>query len=139
VGGIPWRRSKVMGDRARILVVDDDASVRGSLAALLTRAGHEVIQAADGLEAGRVWREVVLDLIILDMFMPEKDGIETMLELRAFAPGIPVIVMSGGGADGSPLDLLNAAELLGAASSIQKPFTSAQMLEAVRKALPGGT
>jgi DNA-binding response OmpR family regulator len=128
-----------VGDRARILVVDDEPSVRGSLAALLTRAGHEVIQAADGLEAGRVWREVELDLIILDLFMPEKDGIETMVELRAFAPGIPIIVMSGGGADGSPLGMLNAAKLLGAAVCIEKPFTPAQMLEAVRKVLGGGT
>ena len=124
------------GDRARILVVDDNASVRRSLAALLTRAGHDVIQAANGSEASRVWREVELDLIILDLFMPEKDGIETMVELRAFVPGIPIIVMSGGGGDGSRLDMLNAAELLGASLSIEKPFTLAEMLEAVRKALP---
>jgi DNA-binding response OmpR family regulator len=128
----------MVGSRARILVVDDDASVRDSLAAVLTRVGHEVIQAADGLEAGRVWRDVELDLIILDLFMPEKDGIETMVELRAFAPGIPIIVMSGGGAEGSPLDMLNAAKLLGAAVSMEKPFTPAQMLDAVRKVLGGG-
>ena len=123
------------GDRARILVVDDNASVRRSLAALLTRAGHEVIQAANGSEASRVWREVELDLVILDLFMPEKDGIETMVELRAFAPGIPIIVMSGGTADGSQIDMLNAAELLGATLTIEKPFTLAEMLNAVRKAL----
>jgi len=123
------------GDRARILVVDDNASVRRSLAALLTRTGHEVIQAANGLEASRVWREVELDLVILDLFMPEKDGIETMVELRAFVPGIPIIVMSGG-AYGSQMDMLSAAELLGASLTIQKPFTLEEMLEAVRKALP---
>ena len=75
-----------------------------------------------------------LDLVILDLFMPEKDGIETMLELRAFVPGIPIIVMSGG-AYGSQLDMLNAAELLGASLTIEKPFTLDEMLEAVRKAL----
>ena len=123
------------GDRARILVVDDNASVRRSLTALLTRAGHEVIQAANGLEASRVWREVELDLVILDLFMPEKDGIETMVELRAFVPGVPIIVMSGG-AYGSQMDMLSAAELLGASLTIQKPFTLEEMLEAVRKALP---
>jgi DNA-binding NtrC family response regulator len=67
--------------------------------------------------------------------MPEKDGIETMVELRAFVPGIPVIVMSGG-THGSLMDMLNAAELLGASLTIQKPFTLEEMLEAVRKALP---
>lgn len=123
------------GDRARILVVDDNASVRRSLAALLTRTGHEVIQAANGSEASRVWREVELDLVILDLFMPEKDGIETMVELRAFVPGIPIIVMSGGAFD-SQMDMVNAAELLGASLTIQKPFTLEEMLEAVRKALP---
>jgi two-component system, chemotaxis family, chemotaxis protein CheY len=126
----------MVGDRARILVVDDNASLRRSLTELLTRSGYEVIQAADGSEAGRVWRAVEVDLVILDLFMPEKDGIETMVELRAFAPGIPIIVMSGGAADGSPIDMLNAAELLGACQTIQKPFTLAEMLEAVRKALP---
>ena len=123
------------GDRARILVVDDNASVRRSLTALLTRAGHEVIQAANGSEASRVWHEVELDLVILDLFMPEKDGIETMVELRAFVPGIPIIVMSGG-AYGSQMDMLSAAELLGASLTIEKPFTLEEMLEAVRKALP---
>ena len=125
----------MVGDRARILVVDDNASLRRSLTELLTRSGYEVAQAADGSEAGRVWRAVEVDLVILDLFMPEKDGIETMVELRAFAPDIPIIVMSGGAADGSPIDMLNAAELLGACLTIEKPFTLAEMLEAVRKAL----
>jgi DNA-binding response OmpR family regulator len=139
VGGTPWRRSKVVADGARILVVDDNASLRRLLAAPLARAGHEVIEAADGAEACRICREVDVDLVILDLFMPVKDGIETMVELRAFAPGIPIIAMSGGGADASSLDLLNASELLGAALSIRKPFTMDEMLEAVRKVLGGGT
>jgi DNA-binding response OmpR family regulator len=128
-----------VGDRTRILVVDDDPDVRHSLAAFLTREGHEVMEAADGSEAGRIWRDVDLDLVILDLFMPEKDGIETMLELRASAAGIPIIVMSGGWTEGPGLDMLNAAELLGATLSIKKPFTPAEMLEAVGKALRGGT
>ena len=134
-GGTPWRRSKVVADGARILVVDDNASLRRLLAAPLARAGHEVIEAADGAEACRICRDVDVDLVILDLFMPVKDGIETMVELRAFAPGIPIIAMSGGGADASSLDLLNASELLGAALSLKKPFTMDEMLEAVRKAL----
>jgi DNA-binding response OmpR family regulator len=87
-----------VGDRARILVVDDSASMRRSLAEILTRAGHEVIQAADGAEACRTSREVDVDLV-LDLFMPVKDGIETLRELRARAPGVPIIAISGGGAD----------------------------------------
>jgi DNA-binding response OmpR family regulator len=124
-----------MGDKARILVVDANASVRRALAEPLARAGHEVIQAADGSEATRVWHTMEVDLVILDPFMPDKDGIETMVELRAFAPGIPTIVMTGGSADGSQIDMLNAVELLGASLTIEKPFTLTEMLEAVRKAL----
>jgi DNA-binding response OmpR family regulator len=108
-----------VGDGARILVVDDSASMRRSLAEILTRAGHEVIQAADGAEACRTSREVEVDvdLVILDLFMPEKDGIETLRELRARAPGIPIIAISGGGADDTGVDLLKAAVLLGAGCS----------------------
>jgi DNA-binding response OmpR family regulator len=129
----------MVGDKARILVVDDDDSMCRSLAAILTREGHEVIQAAGGAEACRICREENVDLAIVDLFMPDKDGIETIMELRALARGMPIIAMSGGGADAARLDLLNAAELLGAGLSLEKPFTPAEMLEAVRKALRGGT
>ena len=128
----------MMGDRARILVVDDNAAMRRSLDEILTRAGHEVIQAADGAEASRIAREVGVDLVILDLFMPVKDGIETLRELRRRAPGVPIIAISGGGADDTGVDLLKAAVLLGAVQSIEKPFTPAEMLEAVGKALRGG-
>jgi DNA-binding response OmpR family regulator len=129
----------MVGDKARILVVDDDDSMRRSLAATLTRAGHEVIQATGGAEACRMSREVKLDLAIVDLFMPEQDGIETIMELRALERGMPIIAMSGGGADAARLDLLNAAELLGAGLSLEKPFGPTEMLEAVRKALQGST
>ena len=128
-----------VGDKARILVVDDDAGIRRALVEILTRAGHEVTQASGGAEACRISHEAALDLVIVDLFMPEKDGIETILELRTFAPGMPIIAMSGGGADEGGFDLLSAAELLGAALSIEKPFTPAQILEVVRKALGDGT
>jgi DNA-binding response OmpR family regulator len=128
-----------VGDRARILVVDDNDSMRHWLAEILTRAGHQIIQAADGAEACRISREVDVDLVILDLFMPEKDGIETLRELRARAPGIPIIAISGGGADDTGVVLLKAAVLLGAVRSMEKPFTPAVLLEAVGKALGGRT
>jgi DNA-binding response OmpR family regulator len=128
-----------LGDRARILVVDDNAAMRRSLGEILTRAGHEVIQAADGAEAFRISRDADVHLVILDLFMPVKDGIETLRELRKRAPGVPIIAISGGGADESGVDLLKAAVLLGAVRSIEKPFTPAEMLEAVGKALGGRT
>jgi DNA-binding response OmpR family regulator len=128
-----------VGDRARILVVDDNDSMRHWLAEILTRAGHQIIQAADGAEACRISREVDVDLVILDLFMPVKDGIETLRALRARAPGVPIIAISGGGADDTGVDLLKAAVLLGAVRSMEKPFTPAVLLEAVGKALGGRT
>ena len=127
-----------VGDRARILVVDDNDSMRHWLAEILTRAGHQIIQAADGAEACRISREVDVDLVILDLFMPVKDGIETLRALRARAPGVPIIAISGGGADDTGVDLLKAAVLLGAVRSMEKPFTPTEMLEAVGKAVYPG-
>ena len=72
----------------RILVVDDDASIRRTLNILLSKAGYEVIQASDGSEAVRLWRDRGGDLVITDLHMPEKDGIETIIELLSHTPGI---------------------------------------------------
>jgi DNA-binding NtrC family response regulator len=120
---------------ARILVVDDEPLIRSTLGQLLTIAGHEVLLAENGLEATRLWREVGADLVILDIFMPEKDGIETIVELRAHSPNLPIIVMSGG--DAKRMDLLPEAKLLGAYRTIDKPFTFAEMMKLVNSALEG--
>ena len=119
--------------RRRILVVDDEPGIRSTLGQLLTTAGHEVLLAENGSEATRLWRELGADLVILDIFMPEKDGIETIVELRAHSPGLPIIVMSGG--DAKRLDLLPEAKLLGAYRTIDKPFTFAEMMKLVNSAL----
>ena len=70
------------GHRKRVLVVDDQLSVRSTLGKVLTGAGYAVILAAPGAEAPRLWRESTPDLVIVDIFMPERDGIETIRELR---------------------------------------------------------
>ena len=117
----------------RILVVDDDPDVRSSLGRILTAAGHEVIPAENGIEATRRWREVGADLVILDIFMPMMDGLETLAALRAYAPRVPIIVISGGGATGMHLFL--EARLLGANWTIAKPFTVAGIMALVDSAL----
>jgi CheY-like chemotaxis protein len=125
----------MVGDGARVLVVDDNAGTRRSLTELLSRAGYQVIQAAGGDEAIRVWHGGRVDLVILDLFMPGKDGIETMRELRALAPGIPIIAMSGGWSYHPDLSLLKTAQHLGAFLSLEKPYTAAAMLATVRQAV----
>jgi two-component system, chemotaxis family, chemotaxis protein CheY len=124
------------GKSERILVVDDDPSIRRTLEALLNRAGYEVIQARDGTEAVRLWREQGGDLVITDLHMPEKDGIQTIIELLSHSPGARIIAMSGGGQT-KRLDLLGNASLLGAVLTIEKPFTISEMMTLVGRALRG--
>ena len=119
--------------RKRVLVVDDEPDIRSSLGKLLTTAGHEVILAENGREATRLVRAAPPDLIILDLFMPEKDGLEVLIELRARPPYPPIIAMSGGGA--RRMDFLPEAKLLGASRTIEKPFIPSKMLALVASAL----
>ena len=118
----------------RILVVDDDASIRRTLSALLSRAGYEVTQASNGSEAVRLWRDHGGDLVITDLHMPEKDGIQTIIELLSHTPSVRIIAMSGGGQT-KRLDLLGNMALLGSVLTIEKPFTLAEMMTVVNRAL----
>lgn len=118
----------------RIMVVDDDPGIRRSLDTLLSRAGYQVVQAADGNEAVRLWRDQRVDLVITDLHMPNKDGIQTIVELLTHAPGTPVIAMSGGGQT-KRLDLLGNLPLLGRILTIEKPFTLGEMMQVVGQAL----
>jgi DNA-binding NtrC family response regulator len=122
------------GQAQRIMVVDDDAGIRRTLQILLTRAGYEVMQAKDGSEAVRMWRDRGGDLVITDLHMPEKDGIETIIELLSHTPGTRIIAMSGGGQT-KRLDLLGNVALLGTVLTIEKPFTLTEMMTMVGRAL----
>ena len=116
------------------MIVDDDPGIRRSLDSLLTRAGYQVIQAADGTEAITLWRDQGADLVITDLHMPKKDGIQTIVELLTHTPGIPIIAMSGGGQT-KRLDLLGNLALLGRILTIEKPFTLSEMMLVVGEAL----
>ena len=118
----------------RILVVDDDAGIRRSLDTLLSGAGYQVVQAGDGSEAIRIWRDRSADLVITDLHMPEKDGIQTIIELLTQSPGVRIIAMSGGGQT-KRLDLLGNLALLGTVLTIEKPFTLSEMMTVVSRAL----
>lgn len=118
----------------RILIVDDDPGIRRALHILLSREGYQVTQARDGVEALRLWRDHGSDLVITDLHMPEKNGIETIVELLSHSPGMRIIAMSGGGQT-KRLDLLGNAMMLGAVLTIEKPFTLNEMMRLVRQAL----
>jgi len=118
----------------RILVMEDDDALRGLLTRVLRSAGHEVLEAENGVVGLRLWREHGADLVLTDIHMPETNGIEVMLELRAFAPTLPVIAMSGG-QRALDLDLLGSAKLLGAVRILTKPFSPDDVVAAVAAAL----
>ena len=119
---------------ARILVIDDEAAVRNLVATILRKTGHEVFEASDGKRGGAVLSEQPVDLIITDLLMPEKDGIEMIMEARRDFPAIRIIAMSGGGM-AAPADYLPMAELLGAERTLAKPFTAAQLRALVESVL----
>jgi DNA-binding NtrC family response regulator len=118
----------------RILVVDDNAGLADVVRRVLERDGHEVRVAVTGLEGARRHREQATDLAIIDIHMPEMDGLELLVQFRAIAPEMPVIVMSGGVQTGS-LNLLADARLLGAFATLAKPFSVDELLGAVARAL----
>ena len=103
----------------------------------MLEADHEVIEAANGNEGLMLFRQGGADLVISDVIMPERDGIETIQELREGWPGVKILVMSGGGAV-DPRERLIDAELLGADASLLKPFKMATLREMVAELLARG-
>lgn len=122
--------------KQRILVVDDDVSIRQALDIALTKAGYEVLQARDGEEATRLWRDSGADLVIVDIWMPKKGGLQVLRELRAHSPSTPVIAMTDGGRSKN-FNPLSYGKILGAARTIAKPFTLEGMLAMVKQELEG--
>lgn len=113
----------------RILVIDDDDAVRGLTCRILAKAGYGVQEAADGAAGLASYHQQRCDLVITDIMMPEKDGLETIRELRRLDPKVRIIAMSGGGGPGG--GYLELAAMLGAAGTLQKPFTKGSLLTAV--------
>lgn len=115
---------------ATILVIDDDQEVREFLVTVLQRAGHEVASAPNGRDGVSMFRSNPVQVVITDIIMPEKDGIETILDLRREHPDLKVIAISGGGRT-TPENYLHSARLLGADRAIRKPFKNEEILQAV--------
>ncbi len=114
----------------RILVIDDDESVRSTLEEMLVRDGHTVATAENGLKGVELFRARPFDVVITDIIMDEQEGLETIMALRHEAPGVGVIAMSGGSGR-SPFYLQMAARL-GADHTLAKPFAPADIREALR-------
>ena len=116
-----------------ILVVDDEPELRELIRITLEGAGHRVTVAPDGRKAGDVLRREKFDLLITDVLMPERDGIELIGEVRAKYPALRIVVMTAGGRVDLE-DYLLVARRLGAHAGLAKPFAGRQLLEAVAAA-----
>ncbi|MFY9926104.1 MAG: response regulator [Opitutaceae bacterium] len=114
----------------RILLVDDDDLFRRMLALILTKLGYEVREARNGKEAIKLFDDSAPDVVLTDLIMPEKEGLETIAELRQSHPQVKIIAMSGGGRV-SAFDHLRVAKAMGADQILAKPFSN----EAVAAAL----
>ena len=115
-----------------ILVIEDHDDLREVLATALTANDYEVIEASNGTEAMAALTDRSVDLIITDILMPEKDGLEVLMELKNRDAGIKVIAMSSGGHIG-PKFFLDTARTLGAQRTFTKPFDMDKLLDAVRE------
>jgi DNA-binding response OmpR family regulator len=115
-------------------VIDDDPQIREMLEQLLERAEYEVLVAPDGKVALKLHQANPADLIITDIVMPEKEGLETIMEFRRTFPTVKIIAISGGGRIG-PTEYLHSAKLLGAHRTLSKPFEVQALLDAIRELL----
>lgn len=115
----------------KILLIDDDDSMRLLLERVLKRAGYEVTSCDDGRKGLKeIRRAGSFDLIVTDIVMPEVEGIDVILQVRQENPDIPVVAISGGGRN-SPHTYLQMAVKLGANVMLAKPFSNEELLLAV--------
>lgn len=115
---------------AKVLVIDDDPKVRSVVARFVELEGHTVVQAENGKEAIDQLQGDPADLVISDIFMPEMDGLEVLIQLREHFPDAKLVAMSGGGAIAAS-HVLKTAKVLGAVAVLEKPFD----LEDIRELL----
>jgi DNA-binding response OmpR family regulator len=115
---------------ANVLVVDDEPMLRRTFRAILEQAGHVVVEAEDGARAIALFSAHKPDLVITDIIMPNREGVEFIGEMRRHDREVPIIAISGGGSTGGEL-FLTLASHLGATRTLQKPIRQAALLEAV--------
>jgi DNA-binding response OmpR family regulator len=117
-----------------ILLIEDDELFRSALATSLAEHGYRVVQAEDGEQALRLFRKEPADLVLTDLVMPKREGIETIGDLRRLAPRLGIIAMSGGNAR-RPDDYLKIAGVFGANRTLRKPFTLPVLFQTIEAVL----
>lgn len=128
------RKPRDTVDVPLVLVIDDAATVRYMVRGALERAGYRVQEAANGEEGIAQLQCATPNLVITDIFMPVRDGIETIKEIRSRYPGILILAISGAGTRLN-LNMLKIASRLGAHATLKKPFSSEALLAQVKAVL----
>lgn len=119
---------------ARVLVIDDEELARFTMREILEAAGHAVEEAKNGAQGISLQRSQPFDIVITDIIMPEKEGVQTIIELQRDFPTLPIIAISGGGRTRN-LDFLKLAQQYGARKILPKPFSEEDLLNAVEGCL----
>lgn len=123
-----------MGDKQRILVIDDEPTALDVICKILAHAGYETLVATNGQEGVDLFKQQPCDLVITDMVMPVKDGLQTILDLRVDSPELPIVAISGGG-NISKERYLAVAGYLDKVVTVGKPFTVDTLINAVKQLL----
>lgn len=118
----------------KILIIDDDTQFREMLHEMVKREGYIVFSALDGAEGLKSYYKEKPDLVITDIIMPEKEGLETILELKKDNKNLKIIAISGGGRS-QPGDYLRTAKHFGADKSLAKPFSKDEILNSITEVL----
>jgi len=129
---IPAKGWPIQREMARILVIEDDSGVRDLLEKVLAATGYEVSTAVNGEEGVLCFRKKPPDLVITDLLMPNKEGLETIRELRLANPVVKIVAISGAPSEWRALEI---ATKLGANETISKPFKTDDLLHAVERLL----
>ncbi|MBU1387826.1 MAG: response regulator [Proteobacteria bacterium] len=118
----------------KVLIIEDEISVRTFFKTMIEKNGYQVFEAADGKQGIRIYKENLPDLVITDLIMPEKEGIETIKDLKALNPDARIIAISGGGIN-DPKIYLNLAAKLGTICTFVKPVDNEILLSTIKKIL----
>ncbi len=116
----------------KILVIDDDELVKNMISSVLRKNNFEVVSASNGVEGVNVAKKVEPNIVLTDMLMPDKEGVETIIEVKQALPEVKVIAMSGGGQEKN-MTFLQMAKKVGADCVLQKPFKPSDLVSMIKE------
>jgi len=117
--------------RRLALVIDDDLTLLSAISGWLEDEGYQVMGATDGQQGLAKFERAAADIVVTDLIMPEREGVETIMAIKALKPATPILAISGGGRIGAD-EFLKLAKGLGADAALAKPFRRADLLAAVQ-------